>query len=68
MANMLAGRAAVAVVRTDLVTGLYRIEQPIAAGIDLKILAHVQARALLDKVTFSIDHRMIADVDAGQCP
>ncbi|CQH62088.1 Uncharacterised protein [Yersinia frederiksenii] len=68
MANMLAGRAAMTEIRTDLIAGLDRIEQPVAASIDLKILAHGQARTLHDKVTFGVDHCIIADVEASQWP
>ncbi|CNL48192.1 Uncharacterised protein [Yersinia enterocolitica] len=68
MAKMLTGGAATAIIRADLVAGLYRIQQPVAARIDLKILADIEARALLDKVTLGTDHRVIADIDARQWP
>ncbi|CNC05282.1 Uncharacterised protein [Yersinia ruckeri] len=68
MADMLTGRTAITIIRTYLVAALYGIQDPVAAGIDLKILADIEASALLNKVAFGIDHRVIADIDARQRP
>uniref|UniRef100_UPI001643DC60 hypothetical protein n=1 Tax=Yersinia rohdei TaxID=29485 RepID=UPI001643DC60 len=49
-----------------LVAGLDGIEQPVAAGIDLKILTDIHTCALQDKVALGSDDGIVADIDAGQ--
>ncbi|CNH07743.1 Uncharacterised protein [Yersinia thracica] len=68
MADMLTARAATAIICTYLVAGLYRIEQPVTAGIHLKILTDIEAGTLLDKITFGIDSCIISDIDTRQRP
>ncbi|CNI18124.1 transposase [Yersinia thracica] len=46
----------------------YRIEQPVTAGIHLKILTDVEAGTLQDKITPGIDNRVIADINTRQRP
>ncbi|CNI34925.1 Uncharacterised protein [Yersinia aldovae] len=68
MANMLAGRTATAITGAYLVAALDGIEQPVAAGIDLKILTDIHPCALLDKVAGGIDNRVVTDIDTRQWP
>ncbi|CQJ62497.1 Uncharacterised protein [Yersinia rohdei] len=68
MANVFAGRTAITIIRTYLVAALDGIEDPVTAGIDLKILTDIHTCALQDKVALGIDNRVIADIDARQWP
>ncbi|CNF65869.1 Uncharacterised protein [Yersinia bercovieri] len=65
---MFTAGVAITIICTDLVAGLYGIQQPVATGIDLKILADIEARALHDKVTITVDHRIIGDINTRQRP
>ncbi|CNI79725.1 Uncharacterised protein [Yersinia intermedia] len=68
MADMLTGRTAITIIRTYLVAALHGIEDPVTAGIDLKILANRQASTLQDKITTGIDSGVITDIDTRQWP
>ncbi|CNE46744.1 Uncharacterised protein [Yersinia intermedia] len=68
MTNMFTGGVAITIIRTYLVTTLNGIEDPVAAGIDLKIFTDIHTCALQEKVTVGIDNGVITDIDTRQRP
>ncbi|CNL22096.1 Uncharacterised protein [Yersinia enterocolitica] len=68
MANVFAGGVSITIIRTYLVAALDGIEEPVAAGIDLKIFTDIHARALQDKVALGINHSVVTDIDTRQRP